>query len=84
MSPVPRTAARAADRLPSRSNAASAQPMPSTGTSTDPAPTTRHSCEPIRSPQLPVMGKRSRVSPRNSPTAKAPIPTSSWRAFCFM
>src|ERR1041385_7619847 len=82
--PAPSAAVRAADRLPSRSKAASAQPTPSTGSSTDPTPSTRHSREPMWSPQLPVMGSRNSVSPRNSPIARAPMPISSWRALRFM
>ena len=33
---------------------------------------------------VPVIGSRSRVSPRNNPTARAPMPISSWRALRFM
>ncbi len=84
MSPAPSVAARPLESRPSRWNAASAQPIPSSGTSSAPTPHTRHSCEPTRWPQLPVMGSRSSVSPRNSPTTRAPIPISSWRAFAFM
>ncbi len=84
MSPAPSVAARALDRAPSRWNAASAQPIPSTGKSTEPSPSERQRSEPIRSPQLPVIGSRSSVRPRNSPTTRAPMPNSSWRAFGFM
>ena len=83
-SPAPSAAARAGDRLPSRSNAARAQPIPRTGSSSDPAPSRRHNREPSCSPQLPVTESRSRVSPRNSPITRAPMPISSWRALRFM
>ena len=84
MRPAPSAAARAADRVPSRSKAARAHPMPSTGSSTDPAPSSRHSSDPMCSPQLPVIDSRRRVSPRNRPTTSAPMPISSRRTFAFM